>query len=328
MSEINVLTSSWRFADYWGALRVRLGIGRNRYRVNPGLYKIGTPGEETPVYVTANYKLSLDHLRRALTGRDSWILVLDTKGINVWCAAGKGSFGTKELVHRIQNVSLSDHVSHRQLILPQLGAPGMVPSQVRKESGFSICYGPVEAVDLPAFMDQGQKATPEMRRKRFPLSERLAVSLTHLSQGIFPTLGIALFFCIIDVLFFRTPILTTLFDNLLISAASLIFGTVLAGALLFVLPGKAFSLKGFILGLFMYLFLFLPSPTTAGLFIYPLSKILILHCWIVFSVLNLTGSSTYTSLSGVRKEMSISVPLLIAGTAAGLAGIIIGGILG
>ena len=51
-----------------------------KYTVDPGLYALGSPAADAPVCVTANYKMSFDHLRRALAGRDAWILVLDTKG--------------------------------------------------------------------------------------------------------------------------------------------------------------------------------------------------------------------------------------------------------
>ena len=85
---------------------------------------MGSPSPDSPVLVSANYKLSFDVLRRSLAGIDAWILVLDTKGINVWCAAGKGTFGTEELLRRIAAVRLGEVVSHRRLVLPQLGAPG------------------------------------------------------------------------------------------------------------------------------------------------------------------------------------------------------------
>jgi len=42
-----------------------------------------------------------------MPGRNLWILILDTKGVNVWCAAGKGTFGTEELVFRIADECLS-----------------------------------------------------------------------------------------------------------------------------------------------------------------------------------------------------------------------------
>jgi len=66
---------------------------RMSYAISPGLYAVGNPTKESDVFVSANYKLSFDVLRRELKGFNAWILVLDTKGINVWCAAGKGTFG-------------------------------------------------------------------------------------------------------------------------------------------------------------------------------------------------------------------------------------------
>ncbi|MBT8342479.1 MAG: hypothetical protein KJP07_20945, partial [Desulfatitalea sp.] len=88
--------------DRVGTVMVRLGFSRNRYQVAPGIYAVGSPGADAPVLVTANYKLTFDHVRQQLAGLDGWLLVLDTRGINVWCAAGKGTFGTAELVRRIR----------------------------------------------------------------------------------------------------------------------------------------------------------------------------------------------------------------------------------
>jgi len=311
---------------------VRMGLGRNRYRMSPGLYRTGTPGGASPVFVTANYKLTVDHLRRALKGMDAWILVLDTKGINVWCAAGKGTFGTGELIRRIEAVGLSGYVEHRRLILPQLGAPGMIPREVKEQTGFSIIYGPVEARDLPAFMEKGMKADAAMRRKQFPLSERLAVSLTHFVQGLAPSLGIAAFFVLLDLLFFRngsfSPAASAV-RNASAALASIFTGSLLAGALLPVLPGRAFSLKGVSIGLLYSIAVrpLLAGAVTPAAGLDTAGKLLLLLCWIVFQVLNLTGSSTYTSLSGVRKEMGITIPFLAAGVLGGLALLITGGIL-
>ena len=95
------------------------------YTVEPGIYAVGKPDETSPVLVSANYKLTFDILRKNLSGLDCWLLILDTKGINVWCAAGKGTFGANELVKRIESVVLSKIVKHKKLILPQLGASGV-----------------------------------------------------------------------------------------------------------------------------------------------------------------------------------------------------------
>lgn len=320
------LSPSWTIKDYLGAFSVRLGIRRNKYKVTPGLFHMGSPDTESPVFVTANYKLSLDHLRRGLKNRDCWILVLDTRGVNVWCAAGKGTFGTEELIRRVKAVDLESVVSHRSLILPQLGAPGMNPVEVKKGCSFTIKYGPVEADDINAFMEGGEKATPAMRRKNFPLTERLAVSLTHTAQGILPALALSLLFILAD---WRLTESINITGALVISITALVTGSLLAGALLPVLPGRAFSVKGFFIGLLIYPVVFLSGKnlqiSTDAL--YPLGKALLLHCFIVYQVLNLTGSSTYTSLSGVRKEMSIAIPLLIITVITGAVSLIAGGIL-
>ena len=96
------IATELRRQDRLGALKVRLCIGRMDYGVGPGLYAVGNPSADSPVLVSANYKLSFDRLRRELGGLDLWIMVLDTRKINVWCAAGKGTFGTEEIVGRLE----------------------------------------------------------------------------------------------------------------------------------------------------------------------------------------------------------------------------------
>ena len=161
--------------DRLGTLGARIGFARNDYKVTPGLYAVGDPHCDSPVLVTANYKLSFDCLRLHLSGMNIWMLVLDTRGINVWCAAGKGTFGTREVVHRVRAVRLDKVVNHRRLILPQLGAPGVCAPEVRRASGFEVVWGPVRAQDLPLFMQAGNKADGAMRRVTFSMKERMVL---------------------------------------------------------------------------------------------------------------------------------------------------------
>jgi len=101
------------------------------YRVEPGLYAVGSPDRKSYVFISANYKLSFDHLRRALDEMNAWILVINTKGINVWCAAGKKTFGTNEIIQRITSHRLEQLVDHHRIILPQLGATGVAAHEVK-----------------------------------------------------------------------------------------------------------------------------------------------------------------------------------------------------
>ena len=142
-------------SDLMGALSARLGIKRDQYKIAPGLYCVGRPGPDSPVLVTANYKLTFDALRRELTSFDAWILVVDTRGINVWCAAGKALFSTREVVQQVKHSRLETVVHHKQLIMPQLAATGVSALHVKKESGFTVIWGPVQASNIKRFVMQG-----------------------------------------------------------------------------------------------------------------------------------------------------------------------------
>src|SRR6266508_5754233 len=98
---VSLVSTKWTRRDYWGMIKSRVGAFRMNYAITPGLYAVGEPTKDSEVFVTANYKLTFDILRRELKGMNAWVLVLDTKSINVWCAAGKGTFGTEELIKRI-----------------------------------------------------------------------------------------------------------------------------------------------------------------------------------------------------------------------------------
>lgn len=186
---IKVVTTEQSFSDKMGAIMVRCNINRDNYKVNPGLYAVGAPDKESDVFVTSNYKLTFDTLRSSLSGINGWILVLDTHGINVWCAAGKGTFSTKEIVKRIGLVSLGQVVSHRRLIVPQLGATGVAAYKVKEETGFNVQYGPVRAADIKAFIEAGYRADKEMRKVRFGFADRLKLIPNDFIYGKYYLLG-------------------------------------------------------------------------------------------------------------------------------------------
>ena len=293
-----------------------------RYTVDPGLYVLGDAGPESPVCVTANYKMSFDLLRKGLTGIDAWILVLDTQGINVWCAAGKGTFGTDELVDRIESSGLADVVSHRRLIVPQLGAPGIAAHEVRMRSGFQVIYGPVRADDVSAFLKNGLKVTGRMRTKDFPFAERLAPVPIEVAPAVkWATLAAAALYILSFLVsgFSVSKAAVWTLPAAVSLGASILAGAALTPILLPRLPGRAFSTKGFCLGL---LFAFCALLLNGGLhhgMAAALSQIVSIPALAAFLAMNFTGASTFTSLSGVRKEMRFALPLEIAGAGGGLA---------
>lgn len=306
-------------ADYLGAIKVRWGIGRDNYLVLPGLYKVGKPNSDSDVFVSANYKLSFDTLRKNLDSMNAWILVIDTKGINVWCAAGKGTFSTENLVKSIQNAALESIVKHRRIIVPQLGATGVAAHKVKSQSGFRVIYGPIHARDIKAFVQAGYKAVPEMRKMNFPIKERaklIPVDFMYRKYHLLIALGILFFISGLDSKGF---VFSKMFETSLFPIINLLgayfAGAAIAPLLLPFIPFRPFALKGAFWGLVITLFITqffdvtLIESVSAFLFSISVSS---------FMTMNFTGSSTFTSLSGVKKEMKWAIPFQIVFASVGL----------
>ncbi len=319
-------------ADRWGAVKARWGAGRMEYKIDPGLYALGYPDEQSNIFVSANYKMSFDVLRAALYGRNAWLLVLDTKGINVWCAAGKGTFGTQELIWRIETSGVKNAAPRGKLIVPQLGAPGIAAHVVQKKTGYRVHYGPVRADDLPAYLDAGLVASASMRKVSFSLKDRVVLIPMELVAIMKPFLLAAAFFALFaslaryagqDASGLRVFLTIGISDGLFAFGAlggAVIAGAVLHPILLPFFPVRAFSLQGAMIGGIVALALVFArgaDHTTWSGLLETAAWLLIIPSIAAFLAMNFTGSSTYTSLSGVKKEMGVALPAEIATAALG-----------
>jgi hypothetical protein len=310
-SELRTITGKLTLNDRLNHFLARWGVNRMGHIVKPGLYKMGRPNADSPVFVSANYTLSFDAVRSALAGTDCYILVLDTKGVNVWCAAGKGTFGTEELVHRIAWSGLSSIVSHRTLILPQLGAPGISAHDVQRRSGFRVKYGPVRASDLPEYI-KTRKATPEMRRVQFSFKDRLVLTPVELVHVALPTLVAAI------ILYLLAGPLAAL-----AAITAVLAGTVFFPALLPIIPTHDFSTKGLILGVifaipFAISFAANPIMPLWTNLLTSLVPLLVMPALTAYLALNFTGCTTFTSRTGVKKEIYRYVPVMALMAGSGI----------
>ena len=229
--------------DKIGAWKARWGINRNNYKVEPGLFAVGEPDSNSPVLVSANYKLTFDTLRKNLSGLNCWLLILDTKGVNVWCAAGKGTFGTDELVKRIEATGLKKIVTHRTLIVPQLGATGVSAHEVNRKSGFYVTFGPVRANDIKDFILAGNIATKEMRIVKFNCWDRLVLAPLELVASLKISLAVIVVMFLLNFFAVRPFGL----NDFIAYTLAVLTGTVLTPFLLPFIPGKAFAFKGWLL---------------------------------------------------------------------------------
>lgn len=355
VGEIKKVSTRLNKEDIFGAIKVRWRIGRNHYKVDPGLYAVGNPDDTSDVFVTANYKLSFDHLRKNLDGLNAWILVLDTKGINVWCAAGKGTFGTAELVNRIKATRLKEIIKHRRIIVPQLGASGISAYQVkalttpknaesiiysrntsvhfqsehsslRIDKGFTVVFGPVRAADIKTFIANGYKSTEAMRKVTFNFHDRLKlmpVDFVYSFTKLLAALVVVFILSGINVHGFN---INQAFHKGLISAyyilAAYITGIIITPVLLPYIPVRMFAFKGMITGLALSSVLAAFS-NLGNTTLETVAWFILISAISSFMAMNFTGSSTITSLSGVKKEMKIFVPIQIAFALVGMVLIIV-----
>jgi hypothetical protein len=312
--EIPEISSRLSWRDRLGMYKFRWGIRRMSYAVAPGLYRIGSPDGNSPVLVTSNLKMTFDIVRNQLDGVNAWILVLNTRGINVWCAAGKGTFGTNELVQQIERANLKSVVSHREVILPQLGAPGIAAHEVRKRTGFRVIYGPVYARDIRAFLAAGKRAAPDMRLVRFRLKDRIGLIPMELIPAL-KWVPVLVALILVMRLADGSGINIGVLGDLLAYLGAIGVGAAAVQIALPWIPGRSFVLKGWLLGLVWAVSVSLwlrPNPWIA------VSNILVLPVIAAYLALNFTGSTTFTSLSGVQKEIRLAAPAMIASGAIGI----------
>ena len=320
------VASTWSRQDTWGMIKSRTGAFRMRYTVEPGLYAVGNPDAASDVFVTANYKLSFDVVRRALAGMHAWVLVLDTKSINVWCAAGKGAFGTDELVQRITTAGLEKVVSHRRIIVPQLGAVGVSASEVRKRTGFQVRFGPVDARDIPAYVAAGHKKTEAMSTIRFPMRDRVVLTPMEIN----PAMKKYPWFAGTVLLLFGLQPSGVLFASawngglpfLLLGLLAIFAGAFVTPVLLPFVPFRSFALKGLVTGVAAMA----ASTPLFGAAVHG-DVLLLAAAWLLvpalssYIALQFTGSTTYTGMTGVQKELRIGIPAYLG--AAGLSIILV-----
>ena len=307
VGEIPVVSTELSREDISGRWKARWGIKRMKYTVDPGLYAVGSPDSSSPVFVSANYKMSFDYLRKDLNNINGWILVLDTKGINVWCAAGKGTFGTDELVKRIALTRLKDVVNHRELIVPQLGAPGVAAHLVKKESGFKVHYGPVLSENIFTYLANDKKTTENMRRVPFEFKDRAVL----IPMELIPALKLLPY-----IFFFLIAVQLIKFGHFDLKDLLLLLpfiGAILMGSVVFQLmlpwiPFRSFVIKGWILGLIWSHIVFtgmsFENWRRAGWYF-------LLPPVTAFLAENFTGATTFTHLSGVKFEHHLPVLYVI-----------------
>jgi len=148
--------------------------------VPPAVYALGRPDHDDPVLLTGNFLASVAAVRSAMAKRDAYLIVEDTDGWNVWCAADAGLFNAEKAAAQIELYGLDELVAAHRVIVPRLG--GRIHAPLAALTGWQVSVGPIEARDLPLFLAEGMR--PQMRslERLYRLPERIRVGALTLIQ--------------------------------------------------------------------------------------------------------------------------------------------------
>ena len=185
-----------------------------------------------------------------------------------------------------------------------------------------MAYGPVEARDLKAYLAAGGKATPEMRRVRFTLADRLVLTPMEVLPAAkkYPVFAAAVLLTMglqPSGILFRDAWQQG-WPLLLQGLAAVIAGALITPALLPWVPGRSFAVKGWIVGFVTAGLLARIAAPPAGSTAVFATVVTLLFFPLLSSyiALQFTGSTTFTSMSGTKKELRVFLPVYLAGAAA------------
>ncbi len=150
-------------------------------RWKQGFYSFNGADADSPVLVTTDYYMTafrvIDSIERQ--GIACHLLVVNGKGINVWCGSRGGHVDTDSVLAALEDFDVAEKVSHKKLILPQLIASGVSKAELAKH-GWRAEFGPVEIEDVGEFIKNGNKKTPEQSMVTFDLNHRVEENFGHL----------------------------------------------------------------------------------------------------------------------------------------------------
>ncbi|MHA2036771.1 MAG: methyltransferase domain-containing protein [Promethearchaeota archaeon] len=302
--------------------------------IEPGIYQSGQPNQKSPVIATANYLYTYIRVMRALKGIDAWVLCVDSKGINVWCAARGDNFGNKQLIEAVEASGIEKVTTRKTLILPQLAAGGVAAPLISSEAPnfpFNILYGPVWAKYLPQFLEERPAKKPDKwKLAKFTSSHRLRAFITHttfLLRKIFIWPTIALL-----VLLFALSFIHPFWIGKFWRIGEIWLWIILTNALIMVIFPLAnftrcFIKKGIFFGILNTLLLGGITWFLHGS-LYLIFWNVCFYFWLAFFfTMSFSGYSMATSPGEIQEEYpifrKIHLPLLIIGLVLMLSGIVL-----
>jgi len=147
-------------------------------RVEPGLRKIGNPDQHSNIYLTANYHLTVRKVEKALRGKDCYLLVAPSSGVNAWCAAAGGKLNNKSVERIYKTSKIESFSNNKEIIIPQLSGKGINKNYLEDRIDISLKYGPVSIEAIDKYLQEDKKKDKNMSTFQTKLKDRLEIFLS------------------------------------------------------------------------------------------------------------------------------------------------------
>jgi hypothetical protein len=281
--------------DYLKAFISWVFLFMRLFSIKPGYYFTGQKNENSPLLVTCNNYLTVFLLARRIASRSVRLLIVDTNGINVWCASGKGRFSASEIIEKAGRFSLLKKEQKIDMILPKFCLSGVKLTDLRN-AGIKPIIGPMYARDVPEYLD----------RQKFEnrIHDHFVFGLQHRTFTALPTA--------VHFLYYFLGVYVATFWTLSSAIIWVSAGLAFLYPILFpFLPGKRFAVKGISLSAVASI---LPLVFfAAGMFTLQLALfwILFIFATLIFIGLSYTGNSPVSNYTLVKKETTMFLPVVV-----------------
>ncbi len=127
-------------------------------QVDPGVYAIGKPDENSPVLMTTNFALTYYTVASDIEAskKDCYLLVVNTEGLAVEPAMAGAKLTGALVKETIDETGLEKKVKHRKLIIPGMAA--RISGEIEDLTGWEVLVGPIDSSRIGAFLDEKWKS--------------------------------------------------------------------------------------------------------------------------------------------------------------------------
>jgi ubiquinone/menaquinone biosynthesis C-methylase UbiE len=272
--------------------------------IEPGIYISGTPGPKDPIIVTANYDYTYIRVMNDLKKTNAFVLCVDSRGINVWCAARGDDFGNKQLMEAVDATGIQHITKTKRLFLPQLCAGGVSAPKLPMKTPkfpFDIMYGPVWSKDLPEYLDTKPVRKPiKMKSAEFTLPHRILAGTTH-TAFLFRKIFLIPLLAFLGILLIakQTSVIWVVLNYVM---SIILTNLLIAGAIPLTNFTRKFIKKATVLGMGNMIFLGIISYLIHSSWIFTLFNLL-MYFWLgFFTTMSFSGYTFATSPREIGEE--------------------------